>query len=102
MAFLSELTNPLEVPAGLCLPKSDMHEVPYTKAVKDATTYPRPTLNATVVKEVIKLHDRYKALQLVTHSLQIEPYALFINGILLSKVKYRLMVLLIRSVHVLH
>ena len=88
VAFLSELTNPLDVPAGLRLPKSDMHEVPYAKALKDPITYPRPALTASVAKEVSKLTDRYQALQLVTDSSQIEPDALFINGILLSKVKY--------------
>ena len=88
VAFLSELTNPLDVPAGLRLPKSDMHEVPYAKALKDPTTFPRSALSASVAKEVSKLTDRYQALQLVTDSSQIEPDALFINGILLSKVKY--------------
>jgi hypothetical protein len=88
VAFLSEITNPLDIPAGLRLPKCDMHEVPYAKALKDPMTYPTPALTASVVKEVDKLITKYKALQVVTHPSQIAPDALYINGILLSKVKY--------------
>ena len=88
VAFLSEITNPLDIPIGLRLPKYDMHEVPYNKAFKDPIKYPRPALTASVEKEIAKLTDKYQALQIVTNPSQIEPGALFINGILLSKVKY--------------
>ena len=89
VAFLSELTDPLDIPAGLHLPSTDLYEVPYMRAFKNPEKYPRLALQQSVTKEIDKLTERFKALEVVTDpSTQIEPNALFINGILLSKVKY--------------
>ena len=89
VAFLADVTNPLDIPAGLHLPTTDLHEVPYLKAFKNPEKYPREALHLSVNKEIDKITTRFKALEVITDpSTQIDSDALFINGILLSKVKY--------------
>jgi len=87
VAFLADLPV-ADIPAGLHLPLAAMHEIPYIRALKDPMKYPPDQLKASLVKEIAKMVERFGALEIVVDKSQINPDAIYVSALLLSKVKY--------------
>ena len=88
VAFLSEVSAS-DIPAGLCMPKKDQHEVSYNKAKKNPGAYPVDQLAASLVKEMAKMTTGMGVLEIVYDAArQIDKDALFVPSMLLCKQKY--------------
>jgi hypothetical protein len=89
VCFLADVSSPADIPVGLRVPTCDLHEVTYNKALKDPVKYPPDQLAASVAKEMHKMFDQYAVFREITdYSTQVQPNALFIPSMALSKVKY--------------
>jgi len=101
VSFLADTTVNNDIPVGLSIPKSEMHEVPLARAQKDPIKFPPALLKASTDKEMTKMWDQYAVFREVTDfKTQVHANALSFLPWPSVKLNIMLMVLSIVYLHV--